>query len=292
MSARALGAVITAFHPGRNVVELASVLTAEGVQCVVVDNTPGPQGPVVAEVAAMHGVTVVRMGANRGLAHALNVGLTRLRSLACGVATLWDQDSLPEPGYGAALAAMCSEARTGGRAVVVAGTERPWAGSGEALVPGPDQEVTALITSGMTAELEVFDRVGPFREDFFLDMVDLDFGLRARAAGVRLVRTARSSFLHELGDTSRARRVVGTKLFSSGHPPWRQYWVARNSVVLVREHARTDPAAAGHLALAQVDWFGRALLAGPHRRRTLRAALRGWSDAVRGRTAERYSPFD
>jgi rhamnosyltransferase len=155
---------------------------------------------------------------------------------------------------------------------------------------GPDvADRDTVITSGMLVRREVLEKVGPFREEFFVDHVDNDFCLRTRAAGYRILRDRRHKLAHSLGQRN-THRLPGVTVASSRHPTWRLYWIARNGVILIREHRRTAPAWARGTAVYLVRWFLlRTLIEAPRRERAA-VMLRGFRDGFSGRSRHRYLP--
>ena len=60
----------------------------------------------------------------------------------------------------------------------------------------------------MVIARRTFEAVGPFREEFFIDCVDVDFFLRAARAGLMTVVGAGCEIEHELGELSRRCRAA------------------------------------------------------------------------------------
>ena len=194
-----IAAVVTAFHPDERLTAVVEAALKSCQPVIVVDNTPGSAPSLSDGLRDLAGVTVLRDGRNRGLAGGLNAGLDALaadRGEDAGVdegeqpdlVLFLDQDSvlgeelvlglaehLTDPAIGIAAPAPWDEAQ--GR-FYEPGTEN-----------GPDvADKDTVITSGMLVRREVIERVGRFRTEFFVDHVDNDFCLRARAAGYRIVQ--------------------------------------------------------------------------------------------------------
>ncbi|GAA4434141.1 rhamnosyltransferase [Georgenia halophila] len=243
-------AVVVTYHPqvghtGRLVTELAR-------QCdnvVVVDNGSSPD-----TVEELHrrcngvGAELVELGENRGIARAQNVGTARARELGAGSVLFSDQDSLPEPdmvdrllaglerarAHGfrvAAVGPMARETRTADEVMVYA--PRRW-GPRRARGEGRDGLLAAafLLASGCLVPLEVLDDVGPMNDGWFIDHVDLEWGLRARRAGYRIFAVMDAGLHHELGDS--VVKLPGRRQEVHVHSPARTYYLVRNTVFLTR----------------------------------------------------------
>jgi rhamnosyltransferase len=111
-------------------------------------------------------------------------------------------------------------------------------------VARPDEsagvETVTAITSGSLVSLNAFRAIGGLRDDFFIDCVDHEFCLRARAHGYRVMITSRPVMEHPIGNFT-YHRWLGRTVRTSNHPPARQYFMARNLLILAREYAIAEP---------------------------------------------------
>jgi rhamnosyltransferase len=255
----------------------SALKTCSGV--IVSDNTPNP----TVELDDPR-VTVLRTGSNRGLAGALNAAVAILPDDADTVLFL-DQDSVLPLALVSSLAVHFEDARIG----VVAPT--PWdpehggayeraARSGPALA---DRD--GVMTSGMLVRRSCLNAVGRFREDFFVDWVDFDFCMRAKAKGFRVVQDTTVVLPHSLGDR-REHRLGPVTTHVLHYPAWRHYWVARNSTVLAKENRRWGMSAALYMA----RWTVNTAVFEPQRRTHVPALLRGFADGLSGSVSPKYLP--
>ncbi|HLL68685.1 MAG TPA: glycosyltransferase [Micromonosporaceae bacterium] len=283
---RHVTAIATAFHPQP---EVLRVLEAAGSACaavLVVDNTPG--GADLLRGQLPDRVRVLRPGHNLGLAGALNLGLRELSSQTDAVLLL-DQDSVLVDDAVHRLTAHLADPTIG------AVGPAPWdEAHGSFIDPRTTfrREVAdrdAIIASGMVVRRALLDQLGGFREDFFVDCVDLDFCLRLRRTGSRIVQDRRVRLPHTLGNT-RAHRFLTGSVRVTHHPTWRLYWVARNSVLLVRENFRFTPAWCMIWMMIIFRWVLLTALYERPRRPRLDAMWSGVRDGIRGRTDRRFLP--
>ena len=104
-------------------------------------------------------------------------------------------------------------------------------------------ETDLLITSGTLINLNNFERIGKFREDFFIDHVDHDYSLRAQRMGFTIARTTGQLMVHRLG-ALRFRRpwqALGTKKMLNYYSPLRRYYQLRNFLALARGYEAEVP---------------------------------------------------
>lgn len=289
-----MGVVITAFEPRDGLLDAVRGAVAQA-QCVVVvdDGSRGDDAERVLARAAQEGAQVVRLGANRGIAAALNAGVARLREtpLCTHVLTL-DQDSVLPDSYVDLLLAASAAAAADGIDVAMTGPghvgsmHRPTA-DGSAV---REYEIgTEPIQSGLLIPLDVLDELGGFDEGLFIDGVDSDFYLRARRARRACVIAPGAELAHRLGrghQVSVAGRSVELTVASN----FRYYYQGRNLVTLVRRYAGTAPAWSAGAILREARHLALVTAAVPGRQARLREVAAGLRDGVRGRSGRRPDP--
>jgi hypothetical protein len=82
-----------------------------------------------------------------------------------------------------------------------------------------------VISSGSMISAAAYRRIGPFREDYFIEYLDGEYSMRALRAGVPIYVNAAVTLRQNFGNIRRHG-----KLFSTNHAAWRRYYVARNCV--------------------------------------------------------------
>ncbi|MBO3086710.1 glycosyltransferase [Cellulomonas dongxiuzhuiae] len=281
-------AVMTAYCPDDHLRDVVAGLRVQVDAVVVVDNTPAGAVGADAYLTPGDGLTVIANGRNLGLAAALNLGVAAAPD--SDFVLFMDQDSLLDPGVVQGLVAvMHQDDRVG-----LAGPA-PWSVAESRYLDPRTRlrddvaDMAVIITSGMLARRSVVEEVGGFRDDFFVDCVDQELCLRVRAAGWRVVQDKRIRINHSLGDT----RWYGWGPFTlraTHHATWRLYWVGRNTVVMLREHARRDPRWAVTAVAILAYWALTVALVEPPRLERLRTMARGAVHGLGGRTAPEMFP--
>lgn len=96
--------------------------------------------------------------------------------------------------------------------------------------PGDLIPINYGIISGMVVETGLFKEGLRYREEFFLDQVDLDFSFEIIRKGKEIISTKAKELDHELGTTvNRFGRNISVE------SDWRLYLLIRNSTILLRE---------------------------------------------------------
>jgi rhamnosyltransferase len=102
------------------------------------------------------------------------------------------------------------------------------------------KEKDYLITSGTLISIDIFDKIGGFREDFFIDNVDLEYSLRLKSKGYKSIITKDPGMLHDPGNPIMGK-VMGRWIASSNHSSLRRYYMARNHVRLSKIYGLKFP---------------------------------------------------
>ncbi len=92
--------------------------------------------------------------------------------------------------------------------------------------------VPQCITSGTVYPLSIFDKIGLFREDFAIYVVDIEFGIRARKYGYKTVIATQCLLHHVFGKPTKSK--LG--LITSNYSPFITYLIIRNTIVTWIEH--------------------------------------------------------
>jgi rhamnosyltransferase len=257
---------------------------------IVVDNGSRGTPPRVDTGLA----SLIRLPRNLGVGAAQNAGIRAAQAQGQRFVLLLDQDSVPAPDMTRQLLDVHDEAQRAGLTVGAVGAlvqdpsgraegfVRFRAGRYEAVrAPDPDTWIDCdmLIASGTLIPLASIERVGPMAEELFIDKVDTEWCLRARAGGMRLVGAPRARLQHRLGEGA-VRIWFGRWRELRLHQPFRYYYMVRNGLLLRRSPHRTPAWCRADLRqlLSLVLYFG---LLKPRGFAPLRMMLRGLVDGLR-----------
>lgn len=238
-------AVVVTHHP--DLVRLRAqfdALLPQVAHIVVVDN--GNDAGLVRWLAQWPAASVHRLlpAGNRGLAAAQNEGVDWARSVGASHVLLMDHDSVPAPG----MVRLLLEALGRHPDAAAVGpfhrdSRQPQARSPFVRTRGcltthlgcdasnPVVEVDYLIASGCLVPMSVLLAVGPMRDDFFIDFVDVEWCFRARHSGRRVYGVCAARMDHRLGDAP--VHFLGRTF--TAHSPQRHYFHVRNALRLYRQ---------------------------------------------------------
>ena len=80
----------------------------------------------------------------------------------------------------------------------------------------------------------MIDEIGPFREDFFIGMVDAEMCLKAQEHNYLTIQYNRANLIHHVG-SERKVKILGHTTYVSDYIPLRQYYDSRNRILMWHE---------------------------------------------------------
>lgn len=84
-----------------------------------------------------------------------------------------------------------------------------------------------VMCSGNLINLEIFNKVGGFNENYFIDCVDLEYCLRLRKNGYEIIQLPSVELKHNLGNIKKVRFLWKT-VYVTHHNYIRRYYITRN----------------------------------------------------------------
>lgn len=250
-------AVVVTWQPELDgLAALLSELLAQSCDVVVVDNGSNNAAQLAERLQSIApAVTLINWDTNRGLAEAMNAGIQHVRDKHYAYVMLFDQDSLISADFVATMLAQWDLLQTlnkdGGNRLPpaaigprlqdpVTGRRTPfrcfrwWRRSDSPVkdVPGLF-ETDFLISSGTLISSAVLQKVGPMKDEYFIDNIDLEWCFRAKAQGFSLYGTERATLFHRIGEDS-ANPLVKSGIMVQ-HSPVRSYYSTRNRMHLWRQ---------------------------------------------------------
>ena len=291
-------AIVVTYHPDAALPARLRGVSPQVGKTVIVDNgSSDAERGMLREAAADPGIELVFNGENLGLARALNIGIQRAATLGYSWVLLLDQDTRVELDMVRTLLAIHDSFPDRERLAVLGSnfsdaTERRTDAVGHESLDEHWQEVERVITSGSLLPLEAHFAVGPFREEFFIDYVDEEYCLRAKAKGYRIIKSRKHLMSHAIGSPT-VHKIFGTGKWTTNHAPDRRYYIARNNTVLLREY--------GNYRAGMWAWksFRRCLrqckriaLYEDLKTRKIAAVIHGLWDGIRGNMGPRNPPPD
>jgi rhamnosyltransferase len=237
-------AVYVTYHPDAKFPERVARVTPQVAHVIIVDNHSNEMAlGMLRTLCEVGGIELIENKDNFGIATALNQGARR--AIECGYtwALTLDQDSWPEADLVSTFAEVYATHRDRQSIKIIGSNFRSPITSCSILyvkdTTSTSLETEAVITSCSLMALNVFEEIGPFRDDLFIDEVDHEYCLRLRSHGYKVIISCKPLVVHPLGNQIE-HKFLWKNLVSSNHSPLRRYYITRNRLVLYKSYMRSE----------------------------------------------------
>lgn len=289
-------AIIVSHNPDVEVLNrLLQSLTEQVSHIVIVDNCSSNDIVQWIEAITIPSLVTIYVEDNKGLGYAYNIGMQKAKYFNCAYVIFFDQDSIPSANMVlklmdahnklfredlkiAAVGPVFRDSRSG---AVSPFFQFDWFrfrqlfGKNGDIIPAD-----FLISSGSLYSMDALAAVGNMDADLFIDKVDTEWFLRARAMGYRAWGVCDAVMEHSVGEETRSVWFLRNRLVNI-HAPFRYYYRYRNSVLLYRRpYITLQWITADLLFLIKLTLY--ILLFGPGRTERFGMMLKGLYDGIRG----------
>lgn len=135
-------------------------------------------------------------------------------------------------------------------------------------------ETDNLITSGSMVNLDLFNRLGDFDENLFIDEVDFEYCARAVKNGFKTIQFRNIYLNHSLGTVSQHRSLKSFRKTSRTlHTPLRLYYMLRNYLYVRNMYQTVCASSLSFKRQALLNRIKNNLLYGNNRAKTLKYLL-------------------
>jgi rhamnosyltransferase len=232
------GLIFVLYQPTEEFLENLAKARAFCPNMVAVDNSPEAD-PGLHQCLREQGILIIFNRNKGGLAGAYNRGAEVLLEQSCEVIFLLDQDSDIDALFFEKMMQACRELDTDeflvGPKIYEINLEKcmPVFQPGKYLPKRlriDDQNEgmfssLCIISSGSAISAAAYRKLGPFREDYFIEYIDIEYSLRAVSQNVPVYMNAAVTMRQTTGKIERH----GDK-YTTNHVAWRRYYGARNAV--------------------------------------------------------------
>jgi rhamnosyltransferase len=242
VTAQPVCAVIVTYHPSDEMLGNLSRVTSQVQGMVVVDN--GSSADKIEELRKARevlGFQLIENAENLGIAEGLNQGVRWARDKGYPWVILFDQDSAIDDGFVARMFEAWNSHPQRERVVSIHPSYMdPETGCGPVVRRARDGGPVISMTSGALMPVWIFDKIGGFASEYFIDWVDIEYCFRIRAAGYLIADSPRAILLHAPGH-SETQRLLGFGFRPTHHSAMRRYYMSRNRIAVFRKYLAIFP---------------------------------------------------
>jgi rhamnopyranosyl-N-acetylglucosaminyl-diphospho-decaprenol beta-1,3/1,4-galactofuranosyltransferase len=282
----------------RNCLSAISVQSLVPDRLIVIDN--GSSDGTVDELPSLLEATalsheVVFSSENLGGAGGFRLGLELATKAGFDRVWMMDDDAVPDESALEKLVIQAIDPMTLYGSVAYCGDKTSWLtgvyeGDSIKLVSElakikPRQEVDFIPFLGIFVSAEIVSRIGLPESSFFIAADDVEYSMRAKSMGVKVVMCGESLISHPRNQVYKVSLVV-KDVWCPRLVPWKRYYDTRNRLVIAKKYYgarvywQTIPASFLRLFAALVNE--------PDKTRQLRAFFAGLFDGLTGRMGARH----
>lgn len=138
-----------------------------------------------------------------------------------------------------------------------------------------------VMTSGNLVNLTAYQKVGGFKDNLFIDGVDIEYCMNLQRNNYKIIRLNYIELKHELGDT-KIKKLLWKKVACSNHNYIRRYYMARNTFYICSIYNDIFPDYCKVLKRGLFGQFKNILVFEKDKYRKIRNMYRGYKDYKKG----------
>ena len=281
-------AVIVTYHPTISMTENLPKVLDQVHGLVVVDNGSNAESlQRLRSASQYYNFHLIENQENLGIAEALNQGVLWAKGESYPWLILFDQDSKITDGFiHQMLEDLLSNPTWNRVGSIHPRYVDPNTGIEPIVFRAPDGGPITSMTSGALMPIWIFDKIGLFASEYFIDQVDTEYCYRIRARGYTVADSRNTVLLHAPGNPKR-QSFLGFTFEPTHHSSLRRYYLSRNRVVVFRKYFRFFPRMVSRSVYQSFRETIKCLLAEQDRPRKFRNFLLGTWDGLTGRMGKR-----
>lgn len=230
--------IIVTFHPNNEHLSIiVDCILKTGCFPIIVDNSENTK---LLSDAFAEKCKVIKLGENKGIAAAQNIGIEYAIKHSADIIGFFDQDSLVDYeliieikkalalNFVEVAAPMSVDLKTG-KEYYSQHINR--IGFPKDIKNVQDKKIICAdltISSGTFVKRMVFEKVGFFDESFFIDFVDIEWCMRCRKANIPIWIVRNAKMKHSIGNNTKRIGLLTVNV----HSPYRTYYKVRNAFLL------------------------------------------------------------
>ena len=137
-----------------------------------------------------------------------------------------------------------------------------------------------VMTSGNILNLDIWKKIGGFKDWFFIDGIDIEYGLNLKKHNYKILRVNNLEIDHNLGNIEH-KKFLNTNYIIGNHNHIRRYYIARNNHYIFDMYFDVAPHICWDI-VGQRKFYKEILLFEKNKIRKIIAMRRGLKDYKKG----------
>lgn len=281
-----LAGITVIYNPRKNVIENINTYINEINKLYLIDNSEKSNDAISSYFQGNSKVEYVFNKGNLGIAKAQNIGAEKAISAGYSFLLTMDQDSGVTPGMIAKLLYVFEEYKNIGLVSPVHANKFN--------IPKTSNrrfdEVLNAKSSGNIISLDAYKNVGTFNEEYFIDYVDIEYCMRLKASGYKVIQVNDAILIHNEADMSK-RKFFFKFVYPYNHNPIRFYYISRNRFYLRDKFKTVFPEYFKKEIKSFINIFIKVFLYENHKILKFKMSFYGYRDYKEGKTGKINSNY-
>ncbi|MFN7038462.1 MAG: glycosyltransferase family 2 protein [Alphaproteobacteria bacterium] len=241
-----ISAVIVTFNTGNKYFDNFLTIVHQVDNIIIVDN--GSNQETVNTLSKIKldypNVIIIYNKENLGLAKAQNIGFDKAIELKSQWVLMLDDDSRAAPDMVKSMVSFYNKHKEPEKLAIIGPNIKEVEVDSKPLYYGVNNkplklrqefkseeyiEVFFVIASGSLIKVDIYQKIGKFREDFFIDYIDIEYGLRVCSLGYQVIVIKDAILYHRLGN-KKTHKFLNLIAISFNHNALRKYYIYRNRI--------------------------------------------------------------
>ena len=223
-------------------------------------------------------IEYVKLGENKGIAYALNVGAKKSIEDGYNYLLTLDQDSKMNKKIIEEMISFLKSTKEKNIGLISPYQDID---SKEDVLNGDYEDMIEVMTSGNIIDLKAYKKIGGFKDWLFIDCVDTDYCMNLHKHGYKVLRLNNIVMKHELG------KLVVHKLFGKEYPcynhnPIRRYYIVRNNLYINSMYKDMYPDYCKRLLRIQKGQVKRIIAFEKNKFKKIKMMYKGYRDFKKG----------
>jgi len=137
------------------------------------------------------------------------------------------------------------------------------------------EELDWVITSGSFINLSIYDEIGGFDENYFIDRLDYDYCIMVRKSGYKIVKVNKIYLFQKLGESIKKWGIE-----FSEHSPIRHYYMFRNRLYFLLKRNKPSLILIGKSIFLSIRHFLLVILLEKEKYRKIKMLVKGSKDFI------------
>lgn len=140
-------------------------------------------------------------------------------------------------------------------------------------------------TSGNLLNLKAYEQVGGFKEEYFIDYVDIEYCMRLWKNGLKVLEVSNAILTHSEADLDK-RKIFKWTVYPYNHSPIRMYYKCRNRFYLLKDYGKKFPQYFNYEKSHFYNNFIKIILFEKNKILKFKMSLKGFIDYYRKKTGK------